>query len=236
GLVELLKALAKFIVIGFIAVLFLYNQLENYLGLGNEPLEQSLSHAVNLLLWAFLVIASSLVLIAGVDVPFQLWEHNKQLKMTFQELRDESKETEGSPDVRNRIRRVQREMAQRRMMAEVPKADVIVTNPQHYAVALKYKQDKMAAPVVVAKGVDMVAMHIRTIARENNVPILEAPPLARALHHSTEINHEIPAGLYLAVAQVLAYVFQLKTRSGSQPKRHPNMHDLPIPDDLQFDA
>ena len=236
GLIELLKALAKFIVIGFIAILFLYNQIDNYLGLGNEPLQQALAHAVNLLLWAFLIIASALVLIAGVDVPFQLWDHNQQLKMTFQEIKDESKETEGNPDVRGRIRRVQREMAQRRMMAAIPDADVVVTNPQHYAVALKYKPDKMAAPIVVAKGVDMVAMHIRTIARENNVPILEAPPLARALHHTTEINNEIPAGLYLAVAQVLAYVFGLKARPASKQKHHPEMNDLPIPDDLQFDA
>ena len=156
--------------------------------------------------------------------------------MTFQELKDESKETEGNPDVRGRIRRTQREMAQQRMMSAVPDADVVVTNPQHYAVALKYTQDKMAAPIVVAKGVDLIAKNIRKVALENNVPILEAPPLARALHHTTEINHEIPAGLYLAVAQVLAYVFGLKARPGSSTKPHPEMNDLPIPDDLQFDA
>ena len=236
GLIELLKALAKFLIIGFIAVSFLYNQLDDYLGLGNEPLQQAISHAVNLLLWAFIIIASALILIAAVDVPFQLWDHNKQLKMTFQELKDESKETEGNPDVRGRIRRTQREMAQQRMMSAVPDADVVVTNPQHYAVALKYTQDKMAAPIVVAKGVDLIAKNIRKVALENNVPILEAPPLARALHHTTEINHEIPAGLYLAVAQVLAYVFGLKARPGSSTKPHPEMNDLPIPDDLQFDA
>ena len=236
GLIELLKALAKFLIIGFIAVSFLYNQLDDYLGLGNEPLQQAISHAVNLLLWAFIIIASALILIAAVDVPFQLWDHNQQIKMTFQELKDESKETEGNPDVRGRIRRTQREMAQQRMMSAVPDADVVVTNPQHYAVALKYTQDKMAAPIVVAKGVDLIAKNIRKVALENNVPILEAPPLARALHHTTEINHEIPAGLYLAVAQVLAYVFGLKARPGSSTKPHPEMNDLPIPDDLQFDA
>ncbi|MCW9024341.1 MAG: flagellar biosynthesis protein FlhB [Gammaproteobacteria bacterium] len=239
GLVELLKALIKFIVIGFVAIMFLYGQFDNYLGLGLEPLHQALPHTVTLLLWAFLSIASALILIAAVDVPFQIWDHNKQLKMTFQEVKDENKDTEGNPDVRSRVRRVQREMAQRRMMAEVPDADVVVTNPQHYSVALKYDQDNMGAPIVVAKGVDLMAMQIRFVARENEVPILEAPPLARALHHTTELNQEIPAGLYLAVAQVLAYVFQLK-RSHKQTKKdkrkHPTMSDLPIPDDMQFDA
>lgn len=236
GLVELLKALIKFIVIGLVAVSFLYGQIDDYLGLGSEPLQQALTHTVDLLMWAFLAIASALVLIAGVDVPFQLWDHNQQLKMTFQEVKDENKDTEGNPDVRGRVRRVQREMAQRRMMAEIPDADVVVTNPTHYSVALKYDQTKMGAPVVVAKGVDLIAMQIRSVARENNVPILEAPPLARALHHTTDLNQEIPAGLYLAVAQVLAYVFQLKRSRKQYQQDHPRLNDLPIPDDMQFDT
>lgn len=236
GLVELIKALVKFLVIGTTAVLFLYTQTDVYLGLGSEPLVQALPHMANLLNWSFLAIASVLVLIALVDVPFQVWDYTQQLKMTFQEIRDESKDTEGNPDVRGRVKRVQREMAQRRMMAEVPKADVIITNPEHYSVALKYDPDNMVAPIVVAKGVDIIAMHIRTIAREHEVPILQAPPLARALHHTTEIDQEIPAALYLAVAQVLAYVFKLRTdpRWNKQKKEH-QMNDLPIPDDMQFD-
>ncbi len=243
GLVELLKALAKFVVIGSIAVTFLYHQLDEYLGLGYEPLKPALGHTMHLLLYGFMVIASTLILLAAVDVPFQLWDHNKQLKMTFQEIKDENKETEGNPDVRGRVRRVQKEMAQRRMMAEVPNADVVVTNPQHYAVALKYDPETMPAPVVLAKGMDLMAMQIRSIAREHDVMILEAPPLARALHHTTEIDAEIPPGLYLAVAQVLAYVFQLKragkgggrTRGYGAGKPH-RMDDLPIPDDMQFDS
>lgn len=237
GLVELIKALVKFLVIGSVAVLFLYTQINVYLGLGNEPLMQALPHMAHMLNWAFLAIASVLVLIALVDVPFQIYDYTKQLKMTFQEIRDESKDTEGNPDVRGRIKRVQREMAQRRMMAEVPKADVIITNPEHYSVALKYDQSTMVAPVVVAKGVDIIAMQIRTIAREHEVPILQAPPLARALHHTTEIDEEIPASLYLAVAQVLAYVFKLRTdpRWKQQKKEH-KLNDLPIPDDMQFDS
>ncbi len=243
GLVELLKALAKFVIIASIAVTFLYHQLDEYLGLGNEPIKLALGHTMHLLLRGFLVISSTLILMALIDVPFQLWDHSRQLKMTFQEIRDENKENEGNPEVRGRVRRLQKEMAQRRMMAEVPNADVVVTNPEHYAVALKYDPETMPAPVLLAKGADLMAMQIRTIAREHDVTILEAPPLARALHHTTEIDAEIPAGLYLAVAQVLAYVFQLKragkdrgaTQGYGAGKPH-RMNDLPIPDDMQFDS
>jgi len=237
GLVELIKALVKFLVIGTVAVLFLQNQFDSYLNLGNEVIDTALPHATELLIWAFLIIASSLILIALVDVPFQIWDYNKQLKMTFQEIKDENKDTEGNPEVRGRARRVQREIAQRRMMSEVPEADVIITNPEHYSVALKYDPKTMVAPVLVAKGVDIIAMQIRKIANEHNVLILEAPPLARSLYHTTELNSAIPAGLYLAVAQVLAYVFQLrkKTTSSTHYANH-KMKDLDIPNDLQFDS
>lgn len=236
GLVELVKALVKFLIIGTTAILFLYTQMDVYLGLGSEPLVQALPHMAKLLIWSFLAIASVLVFIALIDVPFQVWDYTQQLKMTFQEIRDENKDTEGNPDVRSRVKQVQREMAQRRMMAEVPKADVIITNPEHYSVAIKYDQATMAAPVVVAKGVDIMAMQIRTIAREHEIPILQAPPLARALHHTTEIDAEIPAALYLAVAQVLAYIFKLRTdpRWHKRKKEH-KLNDLPIPNDMQFD-
>ena len=236
GLVELLKALAKFLVIGSVAVFFLYQQFDHYLNLGNEPVNTALPHATSLLLWAFIIIASSLVLIALVDVPFQIWDYKKQLKMTFQEIKDENKDTEGNPEVRGRAKRVQREIAQRRMMSEVPEADVIITNPEHYSVALKYDPKTMMAPILVAKGVDIIAIQIRRIAAENNVLILEAPPLARSLYHTTELNAAIPAGLYLAVAQVLAYVFQLrKKHSKTDFYTNHKMKDLDIPDDLQFD-
>ena len=236
GLVELVKALMKFIIIGTTAILFLYTKMDVYLGLGSEPLVQALPHMANLLVWSFLAIASVLVFIALIDVPFQIYDYTQQLKMTFQEIRDENKDTEGNPDVKGRIKNTQREIAQRRMMAEVPKADVIITNPEHYSVAIKYDQENMAAPVVVAKGVDIIAMQIRTIAREHEVPILQAPPLARALHHTTEIDEEIPASLYLAVAQVLAYIFKLRTdpRWHKHKKEH-KIDDLPIPDDMKFD-
>ena len=236
GLVELVKALMKFLIIGATAVLFLYSKVDVYLGLGSEPLVQALPHMANLLVWSFLAIASVLVFIALVDVPFQIYDYTQQLKMTFQEIRDENKDTEGNPELKGRIKNTQREIAQRRMMAEVPKADVIITNPEHYSVAVKYDPDNMGAPIVVAKGVDIIAMQIRTIAREHEVPILQAPPLARALHHTTEINDEIPAALYLAVAQVLAYIFKLRTdpRWNKRKKEH-KISDLPIPDDMKFD-
>jgi len=173
------------------------------------------------------------VLIAAVDVPFQLWDYGRNLRMTRQELREESRESDGSPEVKGRIRSLQQELARRRMMEEVPKADVVVTNPEHYAVALRFDPETMSAPRLVAKGADEIAFRIRAAAKEAGVTILEAPPLARAVYHSTKLNHEIPAGLYLAVAQVLAYVFQLRRRPAGTAVPTPP-RDLTIPPELQF--
>jgi flagellar biosynthetic protein FlhB len=145
-----------------------------------------------------------------VDVPYQLWQHNQKLKMTREEIREEAKESDGSPEMKGHIRRAQMDLARRRMMHEVPKADVVVTNPTHFAVALRYDDKRMRAPIVVAKGADLVAARIREIATENNVPIFEAPPLARALHRNVDIGGEIPSNLYIAVAQVLTYIYQMK--------------------------
>ena len=236
GLVELVKALAKFFIIGLVAVIYLYGQADDYFSLSAEPVKQGIAHTMNLLVWAFLVISTAMVLIAGVDVPFQIWDHKKQLRMTLQEVKDENKDTEGNPEIKSRVRQTQQEMAQRRMMAEVPKADVVITNPEHYSVALKYDQKGNGAPIVIAKGADIIAMQIRTIARENEVMILQAPPLARAIYHTTELDQEIPEGLYLAVAQVLAYVFKLKTATRAQKAKQHKMNDLPIPDDMQYDS
>jgi len=239
GLVELLKALAKFAIIGLATVLVLWNLTDTFVGLGDEPVKQALGHLIRLLGWSFLGISATLIIIAMVDIPFQLWDHAKKLRMTKQEVKDEYKQTDGSPEVRARVRRIQREMAERRMMAEVPKADVVVTNPTHYAVALRYDESAMGAPIVVAKGADLVAGQIRKVANAHQVPIISAPALARALYYSTEINRMIPAGLYLAVAQVLAYIYQLKQRHGpakAYTAQTPlSMPDLPIPDDLKRD-
>ncbi len=232
GLLEMLKAMAKFFLVGGATAMVLWLTLDDFLLLSQMELPQAVAHMGTLIGWSFVLIASTLILVAAVDVPFQLWDHKRQLKMTQQEIRDEMKETEGRPEVRSRIRALQREMAQRRMMSEVPKADVIVTNPTHFAVALRYDQTKMLAPKVVAKGADMVAANIRRVAAEHEVPLLESPLLARAIYFSTELGETIPAGLYLATAKVLAYVFQLRTyrKDGLERPRKPS--ELPIPEEF----
>jgi flagellar biosynthetic protein FlhB len=231
GVMELVKALAKFLLIGLIGALLLWHFLPQLMGLGREDTAVGLAHAGQILSRSFVILSASLALIAAIDVPFQIWDHAKNLKMTRQEVRDEHKNTEGKPEVKAKVRTMQREIAQRRMMSEVPKADVVITNPTHYAIALRYDADKMAAPVVVAKGVELVASQIRTVAVANKVPIFEAPPLARALYYSTEIDQQVPAGLYLAVAQVLAYVFQLRATARGGPVPVPP-EDIPVPDEF----
>lgn len=236
GIMEMLKGLAKFALVATVALFILQTQGGEFLGLGSEPLEQAMGHAGNLLAWGLLFLSAVLLIVAAIDVPFQLWDHQRQLKMTKQEVKEERKQTEGSDETKQRQRRVQMEMSQRRMMEEVPKADVVVTNPTHYAVALRYSATEMAAPTVVAKGSEMVAAKIRSLATEHDVPILSAPPLARALYFSTELNEPIPEGLYRAVAQVLAYVYQLKQSPVYRREDMASMHDLPIPDDLRRDG
>jgi flagellar biosynthesis protein FlhB len=225
GLVELAKAFLKFALVAVIAVVFLWMNTDDLLALGSEPVASAIGHSLQLCGEAFLYLAASLAIIAAIDVPFQLWQHNQQLKMTRQEIREEMKESEGSPEVKGRIRAVQEAMARRRMMQEVPKADVIVTNPTHFAVALKYDEKRMRAPVVVAKGADEIAAKIREVAGEHLVPIFEAPPLARALYRGVAIGGEVPAFLYVAVAQVLTYVYHVRAaqRSGTRPPPPPTI-------------
>lgn len=211
GLIELGKALLKLVLIVIVAYVLGKHFLGELTGLHAEPLQQSIGHALDIIGFCFLVLCASLIVVVTVDVPYQLYDHSKKLKMTLQEIKDEMKESEGSPEVKARQRRTQMSMAQNRMMAEVPKADVIITNPTHFAVALKYDTSSNAAPKLVAKGADLIAAHIRSLAAGAKVPLVASPPLARALYYSTEIDKEIPKGLYLAVAQVLAYVYHLKT-------------------------
>lgn len=209
GLVELLKALAKFALVGTIAVLVLNWLADEFIGLGRQSLLMALSHSAWLMATAFVLFSAGLILIAAVDVPFQIWDHSKKLRMTRQEVKDELKETEGRPEVRGKIRALQQETANRRMLEDIPIASVVVTNPTHYAVALRYDAEETGAPVVVAKGADLMALKIREIAGEHGVPIFEAPPLARALYASAEVGDEIAERLYVAVAQVLTYIYQL---------------------------
>ncbi len=232
GLMELAKAIGKSIIVGGIGSWVVWHNRADVLLLVGEPLARAIPHLGSLLWGSFTAIMMGMLLIVAIDVPFQLWEHNKKLKMTKQEVRQESKETEGDPQVKSRIRAMQREIARRRMMSEIPSADVVVTNPTHFSVALKYSENKMGAPVVVAKGSHLLAARIKEIAKENNVPILEAPPLARALHKHCDLGQAIPEALYTAVAEVLAYVYQLR-RYETQGGAMPNLPgELPVPKEL----
>lgn len=226
--VELVKAILKTILIGVIAWIVINRQKEAIFGLVLETLDHGPQHLGQMLGFSFLAIVAGLVVIAAIDAPYQMWSYAEKLKMTHQEVIQESKEANGNPQIKAKIRQQQREMARRRMMAEVPTADVVVTNPTHFSVALKYS-DGNGAPRVVAKGVDEVAAKIRELAKENNVPILEAPPLARALYKHTELGDQIPEALYAAVAEVLAYVFQLRTfkKSGGVRPVEPTNVDVP---------
>ncbi|MEO7773682.1 MAG: flagellar type III secretion system protein FlhB, partial [Steroidobacteraceae bacterium] len=211
GLVELVKSMMKFLLVGAVGTIVVWANLDAMLNLGREPIVAAITHASYISGQALLALSGSLILIAAMDAPYQMWQHRRELRMTREEVRREHKEQDGSPEVKGRIRQLQRERAQRRMMLDVPKADVIVVNPTHYAVALRYDDKKMRAPIVVAKGVDLMAARIREVAAEHNVPIFEAPPLARAMFRSVEIGGEIPSQLYAAVAQVLTYIFQLRS-------------------------
>ncbi len=233
SLVETAKALAKFLVVGGLAVLVLRQMAPALLGLGSEPLVMALGHASNLTTRAFFLTAMGLLLIAAVDVPFQIWNHVRQLRMSRQEIKDEMKETDGRPEVRQRIRNRQHELSRRRMMQDIPTASVVVVNPTHYAVALRYDLGKDGAPRLVAKGADLVAAQIRALAKEHGVPILSQPPLARALYYSTRIGAEVPRELYTVVAQVLAYIYQLRTALAAGRYDVPDLDALPVPDELQ---
>ncbi|MDR3322733.1 MAG: flagellar type III secretion system protein FlhB [Zoogloeaceae bacterium] len=219
SLMELFKSVLKALLIGGVAVILLWNEWADIFGLLAQPLDEGLASAGKLLTFTFLMLVAAMILIVLADVPFQVWQYYDKLKMTKDEVKREMKESDGDPQVKGRIRSLQREAARKRMMAAVPQADVIVTNPTHYAVALSYKEN-MAAPKVLAKGMGVIAQKIRALGLEHGVPMLEAPPLARALFRHTEIDDQIPGTLYAAVAEVLAYVYQLnrwRAKGGDYP-------------------
>ena len=235
SLMELAKAILKAALVGGVAAMLIWKERDEIFGLLGEPLELGLAHAGHLVSFSFLILVATLVLVVAADVPFQLWQHFDKLKMTKEEVKQEMKEMMGDPHVKGRIRSLQMQAARKRMMSAVPKANVVVTNPTHYAVALVY-QTGMAAPRVVAKGVGAVALKIREIASENAVPIMEAPPLARALYKHSELDAEIPSALYNAVAEVLAYIYQLanwRQVGGIYPVPP---RDLPVPPELVPEA
>ncbi len=232
GLAGLAKAVAKTLVIGGVAAWVMWHHKDAVFSLATQSLDSGIAHMGKLLGLSFLAIVGSMSLIVAMDVPFQLWDHGRKLRMTREELRREARETEGDPQIKARIRSLQREAARRRMMAEIPKADIVVTNPAHYAVALRYQGDAMRAPKVVAKGAHLLAARIRELAEQHRVPILEAPPLARALYRHTDLGDEIPETLYTAVAEVLAYVFQLRRYreyGGAMPQPP---REVPVPEGL----
>lgn len=232
ALAELVKTLVKSVLIGGIAWWVLSGKLPTIMGLISEPVNSALPHTLRLVAVSCALIIASLLLVAGIDVPYQLWSHARKLRMSREDLRQEQKESDGDPLLKAQIRRQQQQMAKRRMMAEVPKADIIVTNPTHYAVALKYADGEMRAPRVIAKGADLVALRIRALAQEHSIPVLEAPPLTRALFRHTQLGEEIPLTLYAAVAEVLAWAYQLKrqySEGGALPR---TPQDLPVPESL----
>ncbi|MFL6642643.1 MAG: flagellar biosynthesis protein FlhB [Paraburkholderia graminis] len=220
GPIQLAMSLAKTLVVGIIGGTAIWNRREEILALATQPLHLALANTVHLIAVCCGMTVAGMFVVAALDVPYQLWQFHKKLRMSKEEVKREHRESEGDPHVKGRIRQQQRAIARRRMMTQVPKADVVVTNPTHFAVALQYTDGEMRAPKVVAKGVNLVAARIRELAAENNVPLLEAPPLARALYHNVELNREIPGQLYGAVAEVLAWVYQLrrfKTEGGDVP-------------------
>ncbi len=228
ALMELLKAALKFLLLAAAAVGLLKLSLPNLLALGQQPLELALAQSGHLLLWFFVLLAATLIIIAAIDLPFQAHRHLKQLRMTRRELQDEMKETEGRPEVKRRIRSLQIQAAQRRFAKVIPEATVVVTNPTHYAVALRY-DDEVDAPVVLARGAGVLAQHIRALAERFDVPVVSAPPLARALYFSVPEGRAIPSELYRAVSQVLIYVFQL----GAGVRASPDFKEADIPPHLR---
>lgn len=210
GLVELGKALLKLLFIGTALLLLLRHWQGQLQATGSGTVGAGIALSISLIGNAALWFGCLLALIGGIDAIYQKFDYSKRLRMSKQELRDEHKESEGNPELKSRIRQVQQQQSRRRMMQELPQADVVVVNPSHFAVALRYDDDRMGAPRVIAKGVDLLAQQIRLVAGSHRIPLVEAPPLARALYATTELGREIPAALYVAVAQVLAYVYQLK--------------------------
>jgi len=237
--VELVKAIAKFLFVLMAAIWVIDAEKNSISALIKGDVISSIQQSLDIIMWAFLVMASTMLVIAAIDVPFQQYSYIKNLRMTMQEVKDEMKDVEGKPEVKSKIRQMQMQISQNRMISEVQHADVVIVNPEHYSVAVKYDADESDAPYVIAKGLDEVALKIREVAKEHSVPIVSAPPLARSIYKFTEINQKIPMGLYASVAQILAYVYQLRTYSANKEiyeKPKPvSERDIDIPENLRVD-
>ncbi len=236
ALIELLKSIAKVGLILGATIWILQFYAQDMFRMVDEATPSAIIHSLEISIFAFIALCMTTIVIAAIDVPLQIYEYNKKLKMSRQDQKDESKDTDGKPEVKGRIRQLQREMAQRRMMANVPQADVVITNPTHFAIALKYDPATMETPIMIAKGGDHTALKIREIAKAHNIEMIESPVLARAIFYTTEIDQEIPSGLYLAVAQVLAYVFQLRNYRKGRGEKPKYPRNIPVPNDMKFDA
>jgi flagellar biosynthetic protein FlhB len=234
ALVELGKAILKFSLVAGVATWVLYDNVGTLNNIGKMAFEPAMAVAGQMLVKSALIMACALILIAAIDVPFQRWEFMKSMRMSIQEIKDEMKDMEGRPEVKAQIRRRQREMANRRMIDNVKEADVVITNPEHFAVALSYDPNGDSAPILLAKGADEVAARIRAEAEKHGIEIFRAPPLARALYFTTELDQPVPEDLYYAVAQVIAYVFNLASiRPGAPPLQRPQPK---VPKNMQFDS
>jgi flagellar biosynthetic protein FlhB len=236
GVVNLVKSILKVVLIGGISTLLLQVYIGDFINLSKIDVEAGMVEMLTMIGWFALLLSLSMVILALIDVPYQLYKFKQESKMTKQEVKDDRKQSEGSDETKMRIKQMQFQAAQRRMMQEVPDADVIVTNPTHFAVALVYDEDETGAPVVVAKGADLIAHRIREIGEENRVTIVEAPMLARAIFFTTDLNKPIPAGLYLAVAKLLAYVYQVQASPFDIRDDDRVRDQWEVPADMQFDV
>ena len=235
ALMELFKAMAKVAVVGAIAVLVLFVNTRDLLAIQQQAVIVAMANASELIAWAFLLMAAAMLVITAIDVPFQIRTHTQKLRMTLQQVKDEMKDTDGRPEVKQKIKQLQQQLANNRMMQDLPMADVVITNPDHYAVALRYDHAQEAAPRLLAKGADLVASKIRDVAKELDIPVVSAPPLARAVYFNTAIGEEIPEGLYVAVAQVLAYIYQLRQWARGKARRPKLKRQFDIPPELRRD-
>jgi len=232
SLAELVKSILKVVLLGGLSMFMFWVSIDSYLLLGTVSVEEAVNNMFGIIFYIIMVLVMSLIIVVMVDVPYQKWSFAKKLKMTFQEVKEENKETNGNPEVKSKVRQLQIANANRKMLFDVPDADVVIVNPTHFSVALRYDEN-LIAPVVVAKGVDHMALKIREIAAHNKVEIFSAPPLARALYQHSDIGETIPSELYLAVAQILAYVLQVKEASFSERRRLIRPDNLPVPKSLQ---
>lgn len=235
SLVELFKSTLKIVLLIGIMLVFLNDNLLTLLSYNQRPIDEAVRDGIDLLSQGMLYLGTGLLVIAFIDVPYQYWSHNKELRMSRQEVKDEHTQQEGKPEIKAKIRQLQQRMAQSRASITIPKADVLLVNPTHYAVALKYNPDLADAPYVLTKGTEELALYMRELAKKHNIEIIDIPPLTRAIYHSTQVDQQIPSALFIAIAHVLSYVMQIKAaRKGLQQKPAPLPHFF-IPPNLRHD-